>query len=196
MPATWHLRLWLQHVAADAFGTAKPFALFSTPRYSQEGERKERHARASRVASSAGDRHHHIEGVLEFRRPGRRASPRALWRCTTGSARPASSACRTATAFRSSSRSATRRLRSRATAASRARRCRSWCGTRGGDVLLPPAHLVQAHRVLEALEDHVPAVGEQEALASSQLPHHVRDEDLSALGLVADASRELDGGPE
>src|SRR3990170_5405623 len=62
--------------------------------------------------------------------------------------------------------------------------------------LLPPAHLVDAHGVLEAAQDGLALIGEQEALARRQLSHHVRGQYLSRLCEIADAGGELDGGAE
>ena len=62
--------------------------------------------------------------------------------------------------------------------------------------LLLPAHLIEARWILEAAQDRVAAVGEEEALACGQLPHDVGREDLAGSRVVADAARELDSRAE
>src|SRR3972149_3496381 len=51
---------------------------------------------------------------------------------------------------------------------------------------------VQPHRVLEASEDDVTTVREEESLARRQLPHHVRDEHPPWLGVSRDSGCQLD----
>src|SRR3990172_3964890 len=53
--------------------------------------------------------------------------------------------------------------------------------------LLPPAHLVQADGIIEAAENGIAPVREQEPLAGDKLPHHVRRQDLPARRLPGDA---------
>src|SRR3990172_739466 len=52
--------------------------------------------------------------------------------------------------------------------------------------LLPPAHLVQAHRVFEAPQHVLAPVGEEKPLARAQPPDDIRGEDLSARGAPRD----------
>ena len=50
------------------------------------------------------------------------------------------------------------------------------------------------HRILEAAEDDIAVVGEEELLARRQFSHDVCGEDLTGLGACADAGRDLYGG--
>src|SRR6266516_1483404 len=59
---------------------------------------------------------------------------------------------------------------------------------------IPPPHLIHPHRLLEALRDELPAVGEEEAFPDAQPAHRVRHQDLPTLRLSGDAGCEDDGG--
>ena len=69
------------------------------------------------------------------------------------------------------------------------------CKYRMRGSVMPP-HLVQANRLLEALERGLTLVSESEALASRELLYHISHEYLPRLSLVTDPRRQLYGGSE
>ena len=62
--------------------------------------------------------------------------------------------------------------------------------------LFSPADFVETDGILEAAEDGVTAIREQEVLAGDEVTHPFGNQDLLGRGVVADAACELDGGSE